>query len=158
MRASGRTRRAAVALVAALMAVACGGGEAGTDRGSEAAPPSAPAASGAEALFAMDALPGDVDPGLAARGADLFQSKGCVACHTLGGDRLVGPDLAGVMERRRPGWVAAMILEPDSMTRNDPDARALFAEYMTPMSDQGLTAEEARAVMEFLRQDAGGDR
>ena len=32
-------------------------------------------------------------------GEEIFQS-GCNACHTIGGGRLVGPDLLGVSERR----------------------------------------------------------
>lgn len=142
--------------LAALVAVACGGGgDAGGEPGSGAAPPPAPA-SEAGALMSLESFPAELDPALAERGAELFQTKGCVACHTVGGGRLVGPDLAGVTDRREPGWLAAQILEPDSMIRNDPIARDLFAEYMTPMSDQGLTVEETRAVLEFLRRDADG--
>jgi len=145
-----------VSLVALLAVAACGGGEGETaDVEPGAAPPSAPA-SDAEALMSLESFPAGLDPALAERGAELFQAKGCVACHTIGGGRLVGPDLAGVTERREPGWIAAQILEPDSMIRNDPTTRELFAEYMTPMSDQGLTVEETRAVLEFLRRDAGG--
>lgn len=161
-RAGGDARRLCLTLVVAL-ALGCGGGEA-PGAAPSAAPPAAggasPAAAAADpeaaALMAMESFPGSVDAELAARGGELFQVKGCVACHTLGAGRLVGPDLQGVTERRRPGWIAAQILSPDSMIRNDPDAKALFAEYMTPMSDQGLTADEARAVLEFLRQQGGG--
>lgn len=148
-----------LAPMAALLALtACGGGAGAGGEGGDAqpgaAPPAAPA-SDAEALMSLESFPDELDPALAERGAELFQSKGCVACHTIGGGRLVGPDLAGVTERREPGWIAAQILEPDSMIRNDPTTRELFAEYMTPMSDQGLTVEETRAVLEFLRRDAG---
>lgn len=100
---------------------------------------------------AMQAPGGAVDTDLAERGAQLFQAKGCIGCHTIGGGRLTGPDLAGVTERRERGWVIAMITNPDSMIRNDPTARQLFAEYMTPMANMGLTAEEARAIYEHLR-------
>lgn len=145
-------------LVALVAVAACGGGAGaggeGGDVEPDAAPPAAPA-SDAEALMSLESFPAELDPALAAQGAELYQAKGCVACHTIGGGRLVGPDLAGVTERREPGWIAAQILEPDSMIRNDPTTRELFAEYMTPMSDQGLTVEETRAVLEFLRRDAG---
>ena len=36
-------------------------------------------------------------------GEEIFQSK-CSACHSIGGGRRVGPDLAGVMERRTKDW------------------------------------------------------
>lgn len=109
---------------------------------------------------------GPVDTELAARGETLFTSRGCSACHTVGGGRLVGPDLAGVTERRSFGWTFHMVTNPDSMLQNDATARALLAEYFTPMTDVGITPEEFRALYEHLRAaeagtasgDAGGDR
>lgn len=145
-----------LAVLAALAVAACGGQGGTAGEGDAGAPPAPPPASPAAALMSLESFPEALDAAMADRGADLFQAKGCVACHTVGGGRLVGPDLAGVTERRRPGWIAAQILEPDSMIRNDPTTKELFAEYMTPMSDQGLTVEEARAVMEFLRRGSGG--
>lgn len=140
------------------LAAACGGSGAGEtefdaddDRPAAAAPLDAKGR-----LMAMESFAEPLDPALADQGAELFRLKGCIACHTIGSGRLVGPDLAGVAERRSPGWMAAQILNPDSMIRNDPVTRELFAEYMTPMSNQGLTADETRAVLEFLRRDAGG--
>lgn len=93
-----------------------------------------------------------MDRALADRGKELFQAKACVGCHTIGGGRLTGPDLAGVTERREYGWVIAMITNPDSMVRTDATARRLFAEYMTPMANMGVTPDEARALYEYLRQ------
>lgn len=155
-----RVMRRASLVTLVTLGAACGGGggdreggDAGRDRG--AGGPEA-GLSDAEALMRMKSFPTELDAALADRGAELFQAKGCVACHTIGAGRLVGPDLSGVTERRTPGWMAAQILEPDSMIKNDPTTRELFAEYMTPMSDQGLTVDEARAVLEFLRRDAGG--
>jgi len=65
----------------------------------------------------------------------------------------VGPDLSEVTERREFGWILSMIQNPDSMIRADSLARQLFAEYMTPMANQGITAEEARALYEYLRRE-----
>jgi mono/diheme cytochrome c family protein len=96
---------------------------------------------------------GNVDAELADRGQSLFQSKGCIGCHTIGSGRLTGPDLMGVVERREFDWIIAMMTNPDSMVKEDPVARQLFAEYMTPMLNMGVNTDDARAIYEFLRRD-----
>ncbi len=110
------------------------------------------ACAGGEAPDAEEAPSGPIDAELASRGQALFQSAGCQACHTVGGGRLVGPDLAEVTERRSYQFVMGMIVNPDSMLTNNETARALLAEYMTPMSNQGVTRDEARALYEYLRR------
>jgi mono/diheme cytochrome c family protein len=92
-----------------------------------------------------------LDLELMRRGDQLFQTKGCVGCHTIGNGRLTGPDLAGITQRREFEWIVAMVTTPDSMLREDPVARQLFAEYMTPMVTVGANREGATAIYEFLR-------
>jgi mono/diheme cytochrome c family protein len=84
----------------------------------------------------------------------VFKAKGCVACHTIGKGRLVGPDLKGLPQRREYGWYVAMVTNPDSMLRNDPIAKQLLAEHFTPMTNQNVTAEDARAIYEYLRDES----
>ena len=100
-----------------------------------------------------EAPSGAIQSELANLGQELFQAKGCVACHTVGKGRLVGPDLAGVTERREYGWIVAMVTKPDSMLRHDTIAKQLLAEYYTPMTSQNVSAEDARAIYEFLRRE-----
>jgi len=96
-----------------------------------------------------------IDAALADQGEATFTAKGCVACHYVGRDqRLVGPDLGDVASRVEWSWFHAMVTNPDSMIKNDPTARDLFATYMTPMSRQGLTEDEVRSVWEYLRRSA----
>lgn len=93
-----------------------------------------------------------VDAVLAEEGESVFTVKGCVACHYVGREaRLVGPDLADVTGRRSWPWFYGMVTNPDSMTRNDEEARRLLGEYMAPMTKMGLTDAEVRAVWEYLR-------
>lgn len=99
---------------------------------------------------------GPVDPALAEQGHALFQSKGCVACHTIGKGRLVGPDLSGVTNRRSYAFVVGMVTNPDSMLANDTTAKRLLATYLTPMSNQGVSREEARGIFEFFRSNDRG--
>lgn len=96
-----------------------------------------------------------LDPALAERGQSLLQSKGCIACHTVGGGRLVGPDLAGVTQRRDDAFIIGMITNPDSMLANNETAKKLLAEYFTPMANQGVSRDEALAFLAyFKREDA----
>ena len=97
---------------------------------------------------------GPVDEGLAATGHEVFEAK-CTACHKLG-EKYVGPALGEVTTRRSPAYVMNMILNPMEMVERHPVAKQLLAEHMTFMANQGLTVEEARAVLEYLRTKATG--
>lgn len=138
----------AVLVLGAALWVGCGsGGEEGASADSQpAAAETQPAAAESEATSG-----GAVDASLAAAGEGLFTSKGCTACHTIGSGRLVGPDLADVTQRRTDAFIVGMITNPDSMLANDADAKQLLAEYYTPMTNQGITVENAQALLAFLK-------
>lgn len=92
----------------------------------------------------------EIDTELAAKGQKTFSTI-CVACH-MAEQRLIGPALKGVFERRSPEWVMNMILNPDGMLKEDPIAKALLKEYNNAvMLNQNLSEEDARAVAEYLR-------
>ena len=91
-----------------------------------------------------------IDASRADAGEEVFQAKGCTACHGWG-QRMSGPDLKGVTMRRTAQWMEQQILHPEVMTKEDPIAHALMAEYSLQMSNQGLTPDEARAVIEYLK-------
>ena len=75
----------------------------------------------------------------------------CTACH-MAEQRLIGPALKGVYERRSPAWVMNMIINPDVMLREDPIANALLKEYNNAiMLNQNLSEEDTKAVAEYLR-------
>lgn len=92
----------------------------------------------------------DIDTEMAARGEEKFNAI-CTACH-MADQRMIGPALSGVYERRSPEWVMNMILNPDGMLKEDPIAKALLKEYNNAiMLNQNLTEAEARDVAEYLR-------
>ena len=93
---------------------------------------------------------GDIDATMASEGEKVFTQM-CVACHKMD-KRHVGPALTGVIDRRNPEWVMNMILNPENMVKEDPVAKELFAEYLSPMANQNLTEDQARAVLEYFRQ------
>ena len=47
-----------------------------------------------------------------------------------------------------------MVLNPQEMVERHPVAKKLLAEHMTSMPNQGLTPDEARQVVEYLRHEA----
>ena len=153
---------AAMWTLVAVMAVtgACAnsgdGDAAATSGAAPAAGEQPPPAGESETGGSVEQPPGEIDMELAVRGGELFTSKGCVACHKIGEGRLVGPDLMGVTERRSYGWIYAMVTAPDSMLQSDSTAKALFAEYFTPMPDQRVQPEEGRALVEYLRARTEG--
>ncbi|MFT6865569.1 MAG: cytochrome c [Cyclobacteriaceae bacterium] len=95
-------------------------------------------------------LPAKTDDVLVASGMVVFEAK-CTACHKIN-KKYVGPDLSGVTTRRTPSWIMNMILNPEEMVLKDPIAKQLLMEYNgSPMANQNLTNDEARAVLEYFR-------
>ncbi|WP_375587666.1 c-type cytochrome [Flagellimonas aurea] len=95
-------------------------------------------------------FPEGINEEMAARGKAKFDAI-CVACHMID-QRMIGPALKGVYDRRSPEWVMNMILNPDGMLKEDPIAKALLKEYNNAiMLNQNLTEDEARDVAEYLR-------
>ena len=85
-----------------------------------------------------------------ATAGELVFNSNCVACHKVN-KRYIGPSPQGIYERRNPAWVMNMILNPNEMIQKDPIAKALLAEYSSPMINQNLTIDEARSVAEYFR-------
>lgn len=95
-------------------------------------------------------LPETVDDEMATKGKEIFDAK-CTACHKPT-EKSIGPAPKGIMEKRNPSWVMNMILNPTEMTQKDPLAKQLLIEFnMSPMANQNLTEEDARAVLEYFR-------
>lgn len=89
----------------------------------------------------------------AKRGKEVFDSK-CLACHQFD-KRMVGPPLSGVTKRRSPEWIMNMIINTNEMVEKDPIVKSMIAEYMTKMTYQDVSKENARALLEYFRQKDG---
>lgn len=140
-------------LMAVLLVLGCGGG----DR-AESLPPAVAAAPGGVSAFETEhgigpvkepVTLGPVDHEMAEAGEEVFEQK-CGACHKMA-EKYVGPALGKVTERRSPAYIMNMILNPQEMVERHPVAKQLLAEHMTFMPNQGLTRDEARSVVEYLR-------
>ena len=82
-------------------------------------------------------------------GERVWLHGGCQSCHTLGRGRRVGPDLAGVSQRRSVEWLRRWLADPPRMLL-DPSVRAEFKDYPTPMPKLDLSDREVDLLVEFL--------
>lgn len=92
---------------------------------------------------------GEIDQTLVAEGQTIFEDN-CTACHKVE-QRYVGPPLKEVTTRRSPEWIMNMIMNPERMVKEDPIAKALLAEYLSPMANQNITRDQARKLLEYFR-------
>ncbi len=106
-----------------------------------------------EFTIVKDVKIGQFDPQLAAKGEQIFKMK-CVACHQYD-KRLVGPPLRNVVKRRSAEYIISMITAPEVMQEKNDTVKALVQQYMTKMTNQNVSLEEAKAIYEHLRQIAG---
>ena len=136
-------------LLAALLAIA-GCGKSGSNTSSSASPTSGGVATASKYDSGPRAGEEPIDEALVKQGEGLFQSKGCSACHGFG-RRISCPDLLPVPMERTAQWMEQQILHPDVMTKEDPIAHQLFAQYSLQMPNQQLTEPEAKAVIEYIK-------
>ncbi|ETN94444.1 c-type cytochrome [Zhouia amylolytica] len=87
---------------------------------------------------------------MASKGEALYKQY-CMACHKPD-KKFIGPAPKGILDRRSPEWIMNMILNPEQMVKEDPLAKDLLVEFNgSPMANQNLTEEQARAVLEYFR-------
>lgn len=96
-----------------------------------------------------------------AKGKVIYEQK-CTLCHTIGEGKKIGPDLAGVVDRRKKEWLKEFITDPLKMIneKKDPAAVKLFNEYgKIPMVvSPPLTPAEVEAVMKYLEKETKGKK
>lgn len=93
------------------------------------------------------------DEEIVEKGQAVFNSKGCVACHSIGKGKITGPDLLGVTERREEEWLRQWLKSPDTMIYTDPIAKEMLKEYLVPMPNQGLSDEEIDILVEYFEYE-----
>ncbi len=87
----------------------------------------------------------------------------CKACHTIGGGKLVGPDLKGVTERRDEAWLIKFIKNSQALVKaGDETAVKLFEENnKIPMPSHNLTDDQIRGILKYIKAGgkiAGGEK
>ena len=95
-----------------------------------------------------------LDVAMAEKGDKIYELK-CAACHKLTSERLVGPGWKGVTKRQTPTWIMNFVTNTDAMIDKDPNAQAMLEICMVRMPNQGLSDDDARAILEFMRKNDG---
>jgi mono/diheme cytochrome c family protein len=95
-----------------------------------------------------------VDPALAKKGRSMFASKGCNGCHSVGGGKRAGPDLAGVSERRDAEWLKKFLKDPPMMLTTDSIAMAMLTEYKNvKMPNMKLSDADIDALLHYIAEE-----
>ena len=87
-----------------------------------------------------------------------FFKKNCMNCHTIGGGRLAGPDLKGLLERQSDReWLIAFMQDPKSkIDAGDEYARKIFEESnRVPMPVlPGMTRERCENLLKLIEEES----
>jgi cytochrome c2 len=91
-------------------------------------------------------------------GAAYFKQM-CVACHTINGGILVGPDLANVQERRSDEWLQKFIKSSQTLINSgDPDAVAIYEQFnKIVMPDSPFSGDQIAAIITYIKAASGGE-
>lgn len=87
---------------------------------------------------------------------ELVFSQKCAACHTVGGGKLIGPDLANVHKIRAEDWIIKFVQSSQSVIKSgDSTAVAVFNQYnQTVMPDQKLSVNEIKSIVDYIRTNS----
>ena len=99
-------------------------------------------------LFAL-ALPRNA----AAQVANQFFQQNCVTCHTIGGGRLIGPDLKEAVQQKDRAWLEHFVQDPEAVLNSgDPYALQLKkdANGIVMPKMPGVTPEMAKALLDMI--------
>jgi len=84
-------------------------------------------------------------------GRNVFRTRGCVFCHTVGAGKLLGPDLKGVGGRRDERWLREWLADPAAMVRANPELAQMPQVYDgIVMPNQNLSPEEISGLVAYL--------
>jgi len=146
----------AFALIALFSLASCGNNNESKD--GTAASTTATAAEGNDpkgiGKFRNVELTHPLDEKMVAGGKNVYELK-CQSCHKLSEERLVGPGWKGVTDRRTPEWIMNFSTNVDEMLEKDTAAQNMLEQCLVRMPNQNLSDEDARAVLEFMRQNDG---
>ncbi|MGD2071465.1 MAG: cytochrome D1 domain-containing protein [Gemmatimonadota bacterium] len=99
---------------------------------------------------------GGADTASVEAGRQVFTDN-CVACHTIGKGGRIGPDLAGVTERRDRDWLLGWISNPQEMQEADTVAQRIAGQFQAAMVPLGLDSAEIGHVLDYIAAVSSGE-
>lgn len=93
-----------------------------------------------------------------AGGEAIFKAQ-CTACHTIGGGKLVGPDLANVEEQRPKDWIVSFIKSSQTVIKSgDKYADSLSKAFngMVMPDHPDLTNVQIDELLAYIKQKSSG--
>ncbi len=99
-------------------------------------------------------------PLVAQEAADFFRQN-CTSCHTIGGGRLTGPDLKGVLTRKDREWLTRFVQNPQAMMdQGDPYALQLrqAARDVVMPTINGMNRARADSLLALIEAESKLDK
>jgi len=148
----------AITVIAGIFIYGCGGNSASETTDTTAATKTSSQAATSDpkgtGKFTDVKLSHPLDQAMVTQGKAVYDVK-CNACHKLTGEKLVGPGWKGVTDRRKPEWIMNFVTNTDEMLSKDTAAQAMVEKCMVRMPNQHLSDDDARHVLEFMRNNDG---
>jgi len=90
------------------------------------------------------------------RGSEVWKSRSCDGCHSIGKGRRAGPDLLGVTDRRSEAWLRKWLHDPPAMLDSgDSTAQALLAEAKgVRMANLHLSDSDISALLSYIQDES----
>lgn len=95
-----------------------------------------------------------LDQKMVTAGKSIYDLK-CGSCHKLTEEKLVGPGWKGVTDRRAPEWILNFVTNTEEMLEKNEAAKNLYEICLVKMPNQNLSDDDARHVLEFMRNNDG---
>ncbi|MCC7332319.1 MAG: c-type cytochrome [Flavobacteriales bacterium] len=85
-------------------------------------------------------------------GEKVFKAN-CAACHSIGDNKIVGPGLKGINDKRKFEWLVKWIQNsPELIASGDADAKAIFEEFnKSPMPPQPVSEADIKAILAYIQ-------
>jgi mono/diheme cytochrome c family protein len=100
-----------------------------------------------------------IAPSASAQDAGAFYKRNCGACHTIGGGRLLGPDLKNVEGRKDRKWLIEFLVDPKAaIAAGDPYGKQILAEAKGMVMPQvkGVDRQMAGALLDLIAARSNG--